>query len=88
MERYTNVLCNDVNTWQSVVQVVPTPFFRLARHLGSGENSDVYTIGSRDADVWRSEEDDGSSEEESSFDCSSDCTGCSQCESSSERDGD
>lgn len=93
MERYTSLLDSDPGSWQRTIGVVNRPSFRLATHLGSGENSDVYALGPRDRNVWYSDSDSDSDDSQSDSytgsssrgdECSaSDCDGCSNCEGGS-----
>lgn len=71
MERYSQLLSPDVSTWAAVVSTERKPSFRLATLLGSGENSDVYATGPRDADAWYSDGSQGSTSSSSGGDSSS-----------------
>lgn len=72
MERFTDILGPDVATWPQLIKHVEKPSFRLATHLGSGENSDVYALGPRCEDVWYTDSDnsDDSSDDSSDHDSS------------------
>lgn len=75
MERFTDILGPDVATWPQLIKHVEKPSFRLATHLGSGENSDVYALGPRCEDVWYTDSDssDHSSEDSSEDSCEDSC---------------
>ena len=70
MERFTDILGPDVATWPQLIKHVDKPSFRLATHLGSGENSDVYALGPRCEDVWYTDSD---SSDDSSDGSESEC---------------
>ena len=84
MEKYSSKLSSAVSaeSWpEECVHTNRKPWFRVATHLGSGENSDVFALGHRDRDSWRSDDDDGSSGSGSGSSSDAECsdTSCSHC---------
>lgn len=85
MEKYSDLVGANPATWTSWIPTINKPRFRLASHLGSGVNSEVYALGYRERDVWFSNDDETSSSDSDPDECSdSSCSFCNDGRSGSQ----